>query len=65
MSGAKRGFCVIVSNNDFSKAPQCFKERVGTKVDESKFVFESFLTKSLLVFSFFFFFYCLLGVICL
>lgn len=34
MTGAKRGFCLIVSNNDFSKAPQGFKERVGTKVDE-------------------------------
>ncbi|KAK5613830.1 hypothetical protein CRENBAI_015710 [Crenichthys baileyi] len=34
MTGEKRGICLVVSNNDFSKSWQSLKERVGTKTDE-------------------------------
>ncbi|XP_037542091.1 caspase-8 [Nematolebias whitei] len=42
MTAAKRGICVILNNNDFSKSDVSLKDRVGTDVDEQslKRVFE-------------------------
>lgn len=42
MTAAKRGICLIVNNQDFSKSKQGLLERMGTKVDEGDLMFHSF-----------------------
>lgn len=39
MTAAKRGICLIVNNQDFSKSKQGLLERMGTKIDEGDLMF--------------------------
>ncbi|XP_014028796.2 caspase-8 isoform X1 [Salmo salar] len=38
MTGKKRGFCLIINNNDFRNSPQLLKEREGTHIDKKSLV---------------------------